>query len=71
MGSLDDPPNAKGEFYLPSGKMICIGTIDLRRYDGLPWEWPGIPPDVRVVQTGADAEQGIDRQLEYAISLLE
>jgi len=51
--------------------MICIGTIDLRRYDGLPWEWPGIPPDVRVVQTGADAEQGIDRQLEYAISLLE
>jgi hypothetical protein len=20
--------------------------IDLRRYDGLPWEWNGVPPDI-------------------------
>jgi len=70
-GSQDNPPNAKGGFHLPSGKMINVGTIDLRRYDGQPWEWLGVPPDIRVVQTAEDAEQGIDRQLEYAISVLE
>lgn len=69
-GSQDNPPNAKGEYYLPSGKMIYIGTIDLRRYDGLPWEWLGVTPDIRVVQTEADIKQGRDKQLEYAIGLL-
>jgi len=69
-GSQDNPPNARGEYYLPSGKMIYIGTIDLRRYDGLPWEWRGVPPDIRVVQTEADIKQGRDKQLEYAIEIL-
>jgi len=55
---------------LPSGKRIEIGTLDLRRYDGLPWEWLGIPPDIRVVQTEADISAGRDRQLEFAIELL-
>jgi len=69
-GSEDYYPNAKGEYYLPSGKMIHIGTTDLRRYDGLPWEWLGIPPDIRVVQTEEDINQGRDKQLEYAIDML-
>jgi hypothetical protein len=70
-GSQNDPPEAREEYYLPSGKMIAVGTIDLRRYDGLPWEWLGIPPDIRVVQTEADASAGRDKQLEYAINMLQ
>jgi hypothetical protein len=57
-------------YYLPSGKSINIGFIDIRRYDGLPWEWLGIAPDVRIEQTEADIKQGRDKQLEYAIGLL-
>jgi C-terminal processing protease CtpA/Prc len=56
---------------LPSGKSISIGFIDIRRYDGLPWEWLGIPPDIRVVQTEADILAGRDKQLEYAIDILK
>ena len=70
-GGTSEPPNARTEFYLPSGKMIDIGTVDLRRYDGLPWEWLGVPPDIRVVQTEADIKQGRDKQFEYAIELLK
>ncbi|MBM4159841.1 MAG: hypothetical protein FJ217_01950 [Ignavibacteria bacterium] len=58
-------------YYLPSGKSISIGFIDIRRYDGLPWEWLGIAPDIRVEQTEADARAGRDRQLEYAIDMLK
>lgn len=70
-GGNSYPPEAITEFYLPSGKMIDIGTCDLRRYDGQPWEWLGIPPDIRVEQTEEDIEDGIDKILEYAIDLLE
>jgi len=70
VASQSEPPEANGEYYLPSGKMIYIGTIDLRRYDALPWEWLGVPPDIRVIQREADAEAGHDRQLEYAIEML-
>ncbi|MBN1895943.1 hypothetical protein JW906_15770 [bacterium] len=58
-------------YFLPSGKSINIGFIDIRRYDGLPWEWLGIAPDVRIEQTEADIAAGRDKQLEYAIGLLE
>jgi C-terminal processing protease CtpA/Prc len=58
-------------YYLPSGKSIEIGFIDIRRYDGLPWEWLGIAPDIRVEQTEADALSGRDKQLEHAIDLLK
>lgn len=61
---------APGLHRLPSGKSVYVGTMDLRRYDGLPWEWLGVPPDVRVAQTAADVEAGRDRQLEFAIALL-
>jgi C-terminal processing protease CtpA/Prc len=58
-------------YFLPSGKSIEIGFIDIRRYDGLPWEWLGIAPDVRVEQTEADIIAGRDKQLEYAIDMLK
>lgn len=70
-GGNSEPPEAITEYYLPSGKMIDIGTCDLRRYDGQPWEWLGVPPDIYVEQTEADIENGIDKILEYAIDLIE
>ncbi len=70
-GGNSEPPEAITEYYLPSGKMIDIGTCDLRRYDGQPWEWLGVPPDIYVEQTEADIESGIDKILEYAIDLIE
>ena len=70
-GGQSDPANARSDYYLPSGKMIDVGTVDLRRYDGQPWEWLGIPPDIRVIQTEQDANAGKDKQLEYAINLLK
>ncbi len=69
-GGTSEPPEAVTEYFLPSGKMIDVGTVDLRRYDGLPWEWLGIPPDIRVEQTEEDIENGVDRQLEFAVDLL-
>ena len=61
----------EGLYFLPSGKSIEIGYDDLRRYDGLPWEWLGVPPDIRVVQTEANILAGRDKQLEYAINMLK
>lgn len=66
LGSGED-----GLYFLPSGKSMEIGFIDLRCYDGLPWEWLGIPPDIRVEQTEADILAGRDKQLEYAIEMLQ
>jgi hypothetical protein len=57
-------------FLLPNGSTLSFGTYDYRRYDGQPWEWLGIAPDVRVAQTKEDVEQGRDLQLEHALSLL-
>ena len=53
------------------GKSIDIGCIDLRRFGGLPWEWAGIAPDIRIEQTEADILVGTDKQLEYAIEMLK
>lgn len=64
------PPEAKGEYLLPSGKMIYIGTGYFERYDGQTFEWTGIPPDIRIVNTITDIESGIDKQLEFAISYI-
>lgn len=38
--------------------------------DGRSWEGPGIPPDLRVVNTRADLEAGRDRVLEVAMDLI-
>jgi hypothetical protein len=58
-------------FRLPSGKWFDIGNLDIRRYDGLPWEGLGIPPDILVPQPESDLRAGQDRQLQAAIDLLQ
>ena len=58
------------QYELPSGKKILVGTSDLRRYDGLPWEWIGVAPDILVEQTKEDLANGRDKQLEFAINML-
>jgi len=55
---------------LPSGKRFEINYLDIRRYDGEPIEWNGVPPDIRVVNTAVDIAAGRDLQLEFAIELL-
>lgn len=67
-GAADN--SAPGVFRLPSGAELKIPTGEALRYDGLPWEWLGIPPDIRIEQTEADRANGRDKQLEYAIELL-
>jgi hypothetical protein len=69
-GSSGSTSSAPAEYTLPSGKKIFIGTTDWRRYDGLPYEWIGVPPDILVWQTREDIENGRDLQLEYAINML-
>jgi hypothetical protein len=68
--SCSDRSGFRGDFRLPSGKMIHIPTWCITRYDGLPWEGVGIPPDVRIPQSEDDIAKGVDRQLEYALDLL-
>ena len=59
------------EYKLPSGKRILVGTADFRRYDGLPWEWIGVAPDILVEQTKEDLASGRDKQLKFAIDMLK
>ncbi len=66
----DVAENIEADYDLPSGKQIHIGTTYACRYDGLPIDWNGILPEIRVVQTEADIKNNKDRQLEYAIELL-
>jgi hypothetical protein len=56
---------------LPSGRSVYIPSAYMVREDGRPWEWNGIPPDVRVPQTPLDIVSGIDRQLAAAIDSLK
>ena len=71
VASFRSPQEAVGEYQLPSGKMIYIGTGYFERYDGQPFEWVGIPPDILVEQTEMDILNGRDKQLEYAIHMLK
>ena len=68
--SLNNTTATRPEFELPGGIIISIPSGYMARYDGLPWEWLGIPPDIRVEQTAEDITDGRDRQLEYAINFL-
>lgn len=63
-------PGFSSPLHLPSGRWVDFGNLDIRRYDGLPWENLGVPPDIRVPQPEADLRAGHDRQLEAAIELL-
>jgi len=61
----------RDEIILPSGKIVHVGTVDFRRYDGRPWEWIGIEPDKRITNTVRNLKKNVDNQLEYAIELLK
>jgi hypothetical protein len=60
-----------GDFRLPSGKLFHIGNLDVRNYDGVPFETIGVVPDILVPQTENDIKAGHDLQLEYAINFLK
>ncbi len=62
---------ANGDFRLPSGKLFHIGNLDVRKYNGMPFETVGVIPDILVPQTEADINSGHDLQLEYAIEYLK
>jgi hypothetical protein len=66
VASSNGRPEYVGLYRLPSGKDIYIGTGYFERYDGEVFEWNGVPPDIRIEQTGDDAAKGIDKQLEFA-----
>ncbi len=69
LGYLNDEYN--GDFRLPSGKLFHIGNLDVRKYDGQPYETVGIVPDILVPQTESDIVEGHDKQLEFAINYLK
>ena len=58
------------DYELPSGKLISTPTGYIESYDGQMIEWLGVPPDVRIESNEEEIRNGVDRQLEYAISLL-
>ncbi len=63
-------PGTKGEYRLPSGKTVYIGTGWFARYDGEPFEWSGIVPDIVAPNKPEEMEQGIDRQLQLALDMI-
>jgi hypothetical protein len=65
--SSNGRPEHVGEYRLPSGKIIYIGTGYFERYDGELFEWNGVPPEILIEQTGEDTEKGVDKQLEFAL----
>lgn len=71
-GGIASPHSAEtaGDYRLPSGIHITIPTGYGKRYDGKHFEWLGVPPDIRVVQTEEDVQNGRDKQLEHAIEHL-
>lgn len=60
-----------GDFLLPSGKLFHIGNLDVRKYDGQPYETVGVVPDILVPQTENDILSGTDKQLEFAIGYIK
>ena len=66
----DIADDIEGDYFLPSGKYIHVGTTYACRFDGVPIDENGIPPDIRVAQTRVDIDEGTDKQLEYAIEIL-
>lgn len=70
-GSSGWDEDALGHHALPSGLRLRIPTVDGRRADGTPWETVGVRPHIRVPQTESDLAAGRDRQLEWALALLD
>jgi len=69
--ACQDYADLEGDLRLPSGMSIHIPTGCMRRYDGVPVEWFGVPADIRVTQTEEDLRRGRDLQLERAVALLK
>ena len=56
--------NIQGEFKLACGFTIRVSTVYVTRYDGLPIEWNGVLPDIRIPQTAENIKNGIDNPVE-------
>ena len=56
---------------LPNGWTLWVAFKVTRDHQGICWDGIGIPPDIRVVNTPAEVAAGKDRQLEFALRLLE
>lgn len=69
-GCNDVVDDIEGDYVLPSGIQIHIGTTYVMRYDGQPIELNGVVPEVLLPQTKEDLNNGHDLQLEYAIQFL-
>lgn len=50
-GCNDVAEDIQGDYWLPSGKYIHIGTTYVLRYDGVSMKWNGVLPDNRVPQS--------------------
>ena len=70
-GCADIYEEIEGDYFLPSGRYIKVGNSYALRFDGVPIEWNGIPPDVLIQQSRADFIAGRDKQLESAINFLK
>jgi carboxyl-terminal processing protease len=56
---------------LPNGWTLWVAFKVTRDHEGICWDGVGIPPDLRVLNTPAEIAAGTDRQLEFALRLLE
>jgi len=55
---------------LPNGWTFQISTGLFVDQNGFCWEGIGVPPDLRIVNTEEDSENGKDRVLEFALDLI-
>lgn len=69
-GCNDIADDIEGDYILPSGIRIHIGTTYGVRYDGTPIDINGILPDILITQSKEDMKDGRDIQLEFAIQYL-
>ena len=56
---------------LPNGWTLWVAFKVSRDLQGVCWDGIGVPPDLRVLNTPAEIAAGTDRQLEFALRLLE
>jgi hypothetical protein len=71
VGDIEEQNQIRGNRLLPSDRYINIPNTYILRYDNIPIEWNGIPPDICILQTENDIKMGKDLQLEYALNLLK
>ena len=56
---------------LPNGWSFSVSYKLFLDYTGFCWEGVGVPPDLRVIESEMDFDEGKDRVLDLAIALLE